>query len=345
MLLAVLFIAIGLSLLILIHEAGHFFAAKAFGMKVEEFGFGFPPRAWSTRIGETVYSVNWLPIGGFVRLMGEVETTGGATELLPEDLPRSFRHQTVSKRAAVIAAGVGMNFLLGWFLLSALFSVGIPSAVVITAVNPGSPAETAGILPGDRIMSVPSVDAFVSAVEAAAGKEFSFTIARGSATSTYALVPRADPKPGEGRIGVELVEAGTVAMPFWRAAGQGFLQSLAIMKLIFFAIFSLLGGILMGAPDFSAVTGPIGIFTAASGASSLGLLYLVQLIALISLNLAALNILPFPALDGGGLALLLLEKLRGMPLSLRVERLITSVGFAALLLLMAAITVKDILSL
>src|SRR3989344_4771646 len=300
MFLAILFIALGLSLLILIHEAGHFFAAKAFGMKVEEFGFGFPPRAWSTKIGETVYSVNWLPIGGFVRLMGEVETTGGAMELLPEDLPRSFRHQAISKRAAVIAAGVGMNFFLGWFLLSALFLVGIPPAVLGTAVNPGSPAAEAGVLPGDRIMGVESVDAFVGAVGAAAGREVSFEIARAGATSTTTLVPRTDPKPGEGRIGVELVQAGMAPMPFFRAAGQGFLQSLVIMKLILFAILSLVGGILMGAPDFSAVTGPIGIFTAASGASSLGLLYLVQLIALISLNLAVLNVLPFPALDGGG---------------------------------------------
>ncbi|KKW47668.1 MAG: Membrane-associated zinc metalloprotease [Parcubacteria group bacterium GW2011_GWA1_60_11] len=350
MFLAILFIAFGLSLLILIHEAGHFFAAKAFGMKVEEFGFGFPPRAWSTTIGETIYSVNWLPIGGFVRLMGEVETTGAPMLVedevgVPTESRQDFRHQAISKRAAVVAAGVGMNFFLGWLLLSALFLVGIPPAVVITAVNPGSPAEAAGVLPGDRILGVESVDAFVGAVGTAAGKEFSFEIARGGVTLTTTLVPRADPKPGEGRIGVELVEAGTAPMPFWRAAGHGFVQSLVIVKLVFFAILSLLGGILMGAPDFSAVTGPIGIFTAASGASSLGLLYLVQLIALISLNLAALNILPFPALDGGGLALLVLEKLRGIPLSLRTERLITSAGFAALLLLMAAITVKDILSL
>ncbi|MDP3947707.1 MAG: site-2 protease family protein, partial [bacterium] len=364
MFLTILFIVIGLSLLVLVHEAGHFFAAKAFKMKVEEFGVGFPPRAWSKQIGETIYSVNWLPIGGFVRLRGEVETTGGGgAEIslggeswgpdairrhdpdLVFDERRNFRNQAISKRAVVIAAGVCMNFLLGWFLLSSLFFVGIPTAVVITAVEPASPAEAAGVLPGDRILGVESVDAFVAAVGTAAGKEFSFQIARGDAISTYTLVPRTDPKPEEGRIGIQLVETGAAPRGLFGAAGQGLLQALVIMKLVFLAIFSLIGGILMGAPDFSAVTGPVGIFTVASGASSLGLLYLIQLLALISLNLAALNVLPLPALDGGGLALLLLEKLRGTPLSLKTERLITSAGFAALLLLMAVITVKDILSL
>lgn len=345
MLLAIIFIVLGLSLLVLIHEAGHFFAAKAFGMKVEEFGFGFPPRAWAKQIGETVYSLNWLPIGGFVRLMGEIETTGAPRELSSEELPRSFRHQKPRKRAAVIAAGVVMNFVLGWLLISTLFFTGIPKAIVVTEVQLASPAEAAGILADDRILGYASVDQFIGAVEAAAGQQFTFQIARENATASYALVPRTDPKPEEGRIGVQIVETGTEPMGLVAAIGQGFLQSLTITKLIFLAIVSLLGGILMGVPDLSAVTGPVGIFTVASDASSLGVLYLVQLLALISLNLAVLNILPFPALDGGGLMFLIIEKLRGMPLSLRTERLVTSMGFATLLLLMAAITVKDILML
>lgn len=345
MFLAIFLIAFGLSLLILTHEAGHFFAAKAFGVKVEEFGFGFPPRAWSRKIGETIYSVNWLPIGGFVRLMGEVETTGKPAELLPEDLPRSFRNQKIWKRTAIISAGVLMNFVLGWLLISALFVTGIPQAIVITAVVPDSPAAAAGILAGDRILGFESLDVFVNEVRARAGTELTFKIARGTEHITATLVPRAEFKPEEGRIGVELVETGAPPTGFFEAVGSGFIQSLVIMKFIFFAIASLLYGILSGTADLSIVTGPVGIFTAALDASSQGMLYFAQLLALISLNLAVLNVLPFPALDGGGLALLFIEKLRGRPLSLRAERLVTSLGFAVLLLLMAAITVKDIASL
>src|SRR3989344_4030699 len=171
---AIFILIIGISALILIHEFGHFVAAKMFGRWVEEFGIGFPPRLFGKKIGETIYSVNALPFGGFVKIHGE------KPELSNEDTPhrearedvkpeRSFARLSVGKRAAIIVAGVVMNFLLGWFLFSLIYLVGTPNAIVVTGIAEGSPAASAGMLSGDEIIGFEASEAFISAVRAAKG--------------------------------------------------------------------------------------------------------------------------------------------------------------------------------
>ena len=144
---AFILIVIGLSALVIIHELGHFLAAKRLGLLVEEFGIGLPPRAWSRKIGETVYSFNWLPFGGFVKIYGE----RNLDEQPDLDIRRSFSRQTLGRRAAIIIAGVLMNFLLGWLLISAVFSVGMPQALLVTDLKEGGVAAAAGIQKGDQL--------------------------------------------------------------------------------------------------------------------------------------------------------------------------------------------------
>jgi regulator of sigma E protease len=345
MILTLLLVIAGFSLLILVHEVGHFLASKLFGIKVEEFGIGLPPRIFSFTFGETIYSLNCLPIGGFVRLMGETDLSAYQGRSQSEDPSRNFRLAKPWKRAVVLTAGVFMNFVLGWFLIAVLLFVGIPKSIIVEDVQPSSPAAAVGILKGDRILDFKSVDELISRAEEMAGREMILRISRGNSVLEYKLTPRVSPAPNEGRIGVKLSQLGTEPLGLISSISTSFLESVKILKLVFLAIFSLLGGILSGSPNFSEVMGPVGIINAASTASSLGFRYFIQLLAFVSLNLVALNIFPFPALDGGGLILLLLEKIRGVPLSLRVERILTSLGFIALLILMAAVTIKDILSL
>lgn len=332
-----LLLLVGLSLTILIHEAGHFFVAKYFGLKVEEFGFGFPPRLFAKKYGETEYSVNWLPFGGFVKILGEDPEEAGASES-----KRSFAIQKILIRSAVIVAGVAMNFLLGWALISIIYMVGTASAVVVSEVQPNSPAASAGIMQGDVIRNFSTVAGFINYVNAHKGQEVVIQVMRDKETKEIHATPRVSPKPGEGALGVGLVEAGTPKRGFFRSIADGFTTSLSLMWFVVLSLYALAKGLVMGAPVLSGVTGPVGIFSMAEQVGQLGLMYVVQLIALISLNLAVMNVLPFPALDGGRLFFLLLEKIKGSPLPRRFERTANTIGFMVLLLLMVLITAQDV---
>lgn len=338
-------VIVGLIILILAHEAGHFFAAKAFGIKVEEFGFGFPPRLFGKKKGETLVSVNALPLGGFVKIYGEDEE-------VEEERERSFAAQAVWKRIVVVGAGILMNVIAAWLLLSVVFMFGMPKHLVIADVVAGSPADAAGLKTGDVIAAASSginafsdpvaSDAFIDLVKNAGGKEISLTIARGKEVLKVSLAPRMNPPEGEGPLGVGLVVIGFPRETFLRAVGDGLVMSAST----FFLAFRAFGGFfisLFSSPEvIKTVSGPVGIFAIASQTGSLGFVYLLELIALISVNLAALNLLPIPALDGGRIVFLLIEKLKGSPVSYTVQRLVNASGFAVLLLLMLVVTFKDV---
>ena len=176
----ILILIIGLSLLIFIHELGHFLVAKRFGLYVEEFGFGFPPKLFSWKKGETVYSINLLPFGGFVKIFGERSDVSlldvGKEKQIP--MERSFASQNVRRRAAIIAAGVVMNFLMGWIILSAIFMIGAQGYAVVTQVAPDSPAALAGFLPGDQLADFEKSADFIAFVKESRGKELSFAVLR-----------------------------------------------------------------------------------------------------------------------------------------------------------------------
>lgn len=340
----ILILIIGLSLLIFIHELGHFLVAKRFGLYVEEFGFGFPPRLFSWKKGETVYSVNALPFGGFVKIFGERSDVSlldaGKEKQIP--LERSFALQNVRRRSAIIAAGVVMNFLMGWLILAGIFSIGADGYAVVTQVSPNSPAALAGFLPGDQLADFEKSTDFIAFVNESRGKELTFAVLRSGERITLTATPDLTPPEGRGALGVALAESGIPKYGIIKSFWEGLKYATLITGKIFASLGALIVGIFTGADVLRQFVGPVGIVQVASDTARVGAIYLWQLIALISLNLAVLNILPFPALDGGRLFFLIIEKLKGSPISPKKEMLANAIGMALLLLLMVVITVRDV---
>ena len=352
MFLGIIFVIIFLSILILVHELGHFLTAKKFGLLVEEFGFGLPPKIWKKKIGETVYSMNALPFGGFVKILGEDGADSGSREK-----ERSFVNLSIEKRAIIIAAGVLMNFLLGWIVLSIIFMIGIPQVVLITEIKQNSPAAEISLKTGDQIIEINSVkiatdnknifgsEQVIKIINENRGKETAIKIKRNGEIIDFSVIPRINPPAGEGSLGISLIDAGlpkqNILISFW----EGLKASLILIKTIALAIFDLIAKAFIGKASLEAITGPIGIVKITSQAGSLGFVYLLQLLALISLNLAVINIFPFPALDGGRLIFLGIEKIKGSPLNHKFEKITNAIGFGILIFLMLAITIKDIIRL
>ncbi len=291
-------VIIGLALLIFVHEAGHFVSAKLMKMKVEEFGFGFPPRIWGKKIGETLYSVNALPFGGFVRLLGEDEetTTKGG-----------FMDQPFWKRLPVLLAGVVMNFVIGWLLLTVVFMAGAPQHLAIADVASGSPAYVAGMKSGDIVTEAVignetlrdpiDVNAFVDAVKNSAAPDVTLMMIRGSgAPQTITLTKRTNPPEGQGALGVSLAEIGIQPQSFFGSFLSGIEEAWNTTVLVVQGLVQFIGGLFVNpGATMQEVAGPVGIVFLASQADSLGFVYFLNLLALISLNLAVLSLIPFPA--------------------------------------------------
>ncbi|MEK7568111.1 MAG: RIP metalloprotease RseP [Patescibacteria group bacterium] len=336
MLLGIILAVIFLSILIIVHELGHFWAAKKFGLLVEEFGIGLPPRIWGKKIGETIYSINALPVGGFVKIFGENREGEAATA------NRHFTNLVAWKRGIVIGAGVLMNFLVGWIVISSVFFIGIPGAVFIAEVSQNSPAQEIGLVSGDKISGFENVESFIVYVDQNRGKEIVLNIERDGKPMDFKAAPRENPPVGQGALGVSLIEAGSPKQDLPSSVWSGLKASFGIIRATFSAFFHLIANVFIGKGSLEAVTGPVGIVKIINQASGLGIVYLLQLLALISLNLAVLNILPFPAVDGGRLMFLIFEKIKGSPLPEKFERYANALGMALLLFLMLIITIKDI---
>lgn len=339
---SIIIFIIGLSLLIFIHELGHFLAAKRFGLLVEEFGFGFPPRLFGKKIGETVYSLNLLPFGGFVKIHGERKEEGGHDAVLPE---RSFWNLPVWKRSVAIGAGVIMNFFIGWFVISAVYMIGAPQGIVITEVALGSPAAEAGLAAGDKIIGFQETAEFIEFIKARAGSPVEISVERAGDVKTLTAIPRENPPPGEGALGIALTDIGFPRLSFFQSFARGLSEAFTILWSVVLAVVNLIRGLFTEAPVLEGFVGPIGIFQVADEAAGFGIAYLLRLIGLISLNLVVLNILPIPALDGGRLLFLAIEKIKGGPLSPKREAIANAIGFVLLFLLMIAVTVRDVVKL
>jgi regulator of sigma E protease len=339
--------------LVLAHELGHFWAARSRGCRVEEFGFGFPPKLFSWKRGETIYSVNLLPIGGFVRIEGE-----DMDEVRPT--PTSFASKSPGARIFILAAGVMMNVVLATFLLTIQAGVGVPTLVMnennptlsdirtyITGVTPGSPAEQAGLKPLDSIVAVgeatdPTLETVQSVTRERGGEKIPIVVERQGEQHQFEVLARLNPPPNEGAMGVSLATTGLQKHPWWKAPWIGVKRTGELTSAIVRQFWLLLQRIRdMGLAE-DTLTGPIGIAIYTQEATHLGIQYLLEFAALVSLNLAIINILPFPALDGGRIAFVMIEKLRGRRLSGRFERITHTVGFAILIILMIVVTFKDI---
>lgn len=342
-----------LALLILSHEFGHFIVAKMSGIRVDEFAFGFPPRLFKFKKGETTYSFNLLPIGGYVKIHGEDGSTGSPQE---DDL-RSFASKNIGIRAGVIVAGVLCNLILAWFLLSIGLMIGSPasvdglpsnwlvkdSAVTIIEVQKNTPAESAGLLMGDKLIDFESTDAVKSFIDKNLGKEIEFKYKRGNEIKIAKAIPNVNPENGNGALGIAMDKIGIVKIPWYNAIYEGLKRTYGLTILVAQSFYELVVGAFTDSKVLDQISGPIGVFNVTGNFVDLGFTYLLGFIALFSINLAVLNIIPFPALDGGRLLFLLIELIKGSPVSHKFSALVHSIGLVLLLILMFFVTYKDIL--
>ena len=351
-----------LVVLIVSHEFGHFIVAKWMKIRVDEFAIGFPPRIWSVKRGETEYSVNALPIGGYVKIFGE---NPDEESLHGPEMARSFATQPKKIQAMVVSAGVIFNVLLAWVLLSLGFMLGFPTAISgsgyenyakntafsITSVAPRTPAELAGLKAGDKITSlvsgndilIPTASEEVQAFIVSHGQgTISVFYERGGAKNEVSVAPREGIVPGKPAIGITTDIIGIVKLPVHKALWEGAKNTYFLLDETIRGLFNLVKSALIGQGSLAALSGPVGIVKMVGDASALGFVYLLGFTALISINLAVINLIPVPALDGGRLFFILIEWLKGSPIKPPVANAVNTVGFALLLILMVVVTYHDI---
>ncbi len=366
----ILIFIIILGILVFVHEFGHFIVAKKSGMQVEEFGFGFPPRivgiqkidgkwkwVWGHKQGldgsKTVYSINAIPLGGFVRILGE--NNGNAEH------PGSFINKGFWPRFLTLVAGVVMNVILAWVLLSVGFGIGLPVAVssmtdvpknavftgqqiAILEVVKDLPADKAGIKTNDVVLSIDnkqfaSVPEIQSYIKEHAGAPVEFSLLRQKQNVKVSVTPSINPPQGEGPTGIALSLVGKLKYPWYLAVVKGGETTISGLKNIISGLY----GLIVSHTGFSSLGGPVKIAKLTGEVAGMGFIYLVQFTAFLSLNLAVLNILPFPALDGGRVVFLLIEKIRRKKNNQKIEQIVNVAGFVFLLLLMVAVTINDVI--
>ena len=327
--------------LILVHELGHFIMAKATGCYVEEFGIGLPPRIYGKKIGDTIYSINWIPFGGFNKISGEVDPSA----------PRALAARKYWVRVLVISGGMLMNLLLPFVLMTVAYMVPhdvVKGQVVVQEVAIDSPAEIAGIKAGDTILSVngnpiESRGMLSREIQLNLGGLISLEVRHADATTeTVSLSPRWKPPEGQGSIGVEYQPGDPVivpeSLPFWQAIPRGVTDCWETLILYKNGII----GMIIGSVPF-VPAGPVGIVQVAGEVAQAGISPVLELTSVISIAIAITQLIPFPALDGGRLLFIFIEWIRrGKRVPPKVENFIHSIGFVVLLALMVLITYQDI---
>lgn len=346
-----------LTVLVLIHEFGHFITAKIAGIKVEEFGFGFPPRAFGIKRGETVYSVNWLPIGGFVKLYGEDEAGGGSVKQRrlktqeKYDLRRAFFARPSWQKAIIVLAGVVMNFVLAVVLISFLFSsrgVALPTEnIKIVEVTHNSPAEAAGIKTGDQVVlinnkHIAKPDDFITLTHENEGNSIALLLRRNGNDFTINVIPRKTFPKGQGPLGVAITNVEIKKYPWFTAPFYGTLEAAKFSWMILTGIGSMVFNLIIHGQKPVGVVGPVGVAELTGQAVSYGFDATLWFVALLSLNLAVVNVLPIPALDGGRLFFILIEMITRRKVSPKHEAMAHAVGLAVLLSLVLLITLFDV---
>jgi regulator of sigma E protease len=342
-----------IGILVMLHEMGHFFAAKKFNVKIEEFGMGLPPRIFGKKKGETIYSINALPIGGFVRMEGE--------ETRSED-PRSFNKKPIWQRFTIVAAGVVVFWLIAVLIYTVLGATsGIPTAisddetdlinpqVAIIGIAKDSPAFHANLRAGDVLVefadeSIIRVDQVHLLTTSYADKEVTAKIQRGEEVLQVALTPRKDPPSGEGAIGIALARTGLIKYPWYEAPFQGVVRTWNVTKSVF-EMFGVLGSSIFGGeglPEGAQLSGPVGVIDLLKNSFALGIPSFLSFVAIISVYLAIFNTIPIPALDGGRMFFILLEGVRRRPLPEKLEQRLILISFLVLIPLILWVTVNDL---
>jgi regulator of sigma E protease len=362
---SILLFFIVLFVLILVHEWGHFIVAKKTGMRVDEFGIGFPPKIKGIKWGETEYTINWLPIGGFVRIFGE---NGEENEESKDakDASRAFSARPKWAQALVLIAGVTMNILFAWFLFALTFMIGVQTAVDENVASIDASLYIAGTLPNSPASAIPAgaeiisvsreseplesltPSAFSSFVVEKAPMPITVTYEYGSQSETVDIVPSQGlsiEEPNKYFIGVSLALVEVTRMNPLEAAVSAVVATKDGLVGITVGLYTLIVESIQGEADYSQIAGPIGIVGMVEDAAAFGITALLTFTAIISLNLAVINMLPFPALDGGRLLFVLIEAVTRKPIPHVWAARVNLAGFAALMLLMIAVTYNDILKL
>ncbi len=357
MILTIIIAFISIIALVILHEFGHFILAKRFGVRVEEFGIGYPPRILGKKFGETIYSLNLLPFGAFVRIYGEQEEIRD---------PASFSEKKAWQRALIILGGVISFWIVAVVLLSIVMGLGVPSViedddskgfsnpkVQIVAVSQDSPAYESGIKTGDtlfgvknsqvQIQNINKVGEFQGFIEENKGKEIILTIQRGSEFFDVNIIPRASPPQGEGPLGVGLARTALRHYPWYQAPIEGVKATVNLTWAIIEGLATALINAIKGQPTGAQVVGPVGILSLFVQVSKLGINYYLQFIAVISVHLALVNLFPIPVTDGGKLVFLAIEKIRRKAINKNFEKNLDLVFFALLIALMIWVTIKDII--
>jgi len=360
-----------LSLLVLVHELGHFLVAKRAGIGVEEFGFGYPPRIVAKKIGGTTYSINWVLFGGFVKLYGEeLEETSSRPRF---SLGDAFWSKSKKVRTSVIVAGVLANFLLAIVCFSIVYSfAGIPTKtnqIKVVGLVEDAPGAQAGLLEGDIILSINNIEldemsAFIELVEQEKGNQIAVKVDRkeNNPCLEKALgeldfncegdnlilltTPRESPPEGEGALGIIISDMEMKKYPLWQmpfyGTIEGFKEALTWISLVFGGLGMMLGNLITKGQVPREIAGPVGILQITSTVARSGILTILQFIGVLSVNLAVINILPFPALDGGRLVFIGYEIVTGKKPKPKIEHWVNFIGMAVLLFLIVLVTINDL---
>lgn len=365
--LIIFFIVLGI--IILVHELGHFLSAKLAGAKVEEFGLGFPPRLITWHYGETKYSLNLIPFGGFVSIQGELPEKISPDQSAELDASRSLINKSRPWQATVLAAGCWFNLLLAYILFTIGLFIGLPTAfnpqdqnylsrqvsevaVRIYQVKPASPADQAQLKRGMIIKQLASdngeivlateLDEVINFINRHAEKNVYLTIKQSSGDNIIKVVPQKNSTGTGGEIGVGLEQSGILRLRSWTNLWWGAYLTIVMTKQVALELWHFFGQLFINQADWSQATGPVGLVALVGDMWSLGWAYLLSFTALISINLALINLIPFPALDGGRLLFLLIESISGKNLPAKWLNLINLLGFICLISLMLIITFFDL---
>jgi regulator of sigma E protease len=355
-----------LFVLVLVHEWGHYITAKLTKMRVDEFAIGFPPRLFGIKRGETDFNFNLLPIGGYVKIFGENAEEAGQ-ERNPADVGRAFHERPKWAQAVVLLAGITMNILFAWLLFALVLIIGVPTAIeesaasassqlVVAGTLPNAPAE--GVLPvgsvivkaesGDDILTTPTPSSFSDFVSEHAPEAIVVTYEHNAETLDVSLVPKTGlvaEDTSKYVVGASLSLIEIKKESFFGAIGESFSMTVNGIVSITIGLTTLIKDSFMGDADFSTIAGPVGIVGMVGDAASYGLTPLLMFTAIISLNLAVVNLLPFPALDGGRLVFVAVEAVTKKRVPPHVTGWVNLLGFILLMVLMAAVTFNDIIRL
>ena len=350
----ILIFLVVLSILVLAHELGHFLAAKYSRVRVEEFALGFPPTIYSQQKGETKYMINLIPFGGYVKMFGE-----DGTHQKNKD---SFAYKNWLTKIFIVSAGVIMNLVLGALLLGIVLMFGLPViSDNVQSAYPGAQITPEAIVydvpedhsmanqirSGDKIVAVndqtiDSIKSFKDSLQTIQNQPYQITVERDSSRMEINALSTFNEQSGEWQIGLDLIEGSIVKYPFYLAIPMGIVEMFRMLWMMIVALFMILYNLIVSQSVPSQIAGPVGIYKLTAEASAMGITYLMQMMAILSINLAIINFLPIPALDGGRIFFIIGERLFGKKMSANTENIIHMIGFFAIIALLIIVTIGDV---